>query len=589
MAVAVIGNPNVGKSLILNHLTGSKMMVSNYPGTSVELAPIKFNLGNKSILIYDTPGVYSIYSSGDEQSVIREMLEKESIDLIVNIVDATNLERNLVLTHELQELGKPLVVVVNQIDRAREMKLKIDDATLARLLHCPVVFFSAATGEGLLELTKIIEKSEVKDKGSEESNKPELINMDMSLSSHCMGGCNKCSIPAETCMNIADLQRVEKARTTAGMVTSKLPEKQKIFLDKVQAVLDQPIIGTILLLLFAYLGFVVLLKFINLSEGPINALLTPVNVVIENFISGVLPSGIINVILSKAVPEGLIIPFTIIMPAMLMVSLLMSLLEDTGLLPRYSVALERVGSLFGVSGQAVIPLSLGFGCRTPAVMATRVMPSLTERFIVISLLSIVIPCAATLGILASVISAFSASLAIIIITMLSAMIILGFILSRLMPREDAFVYELPPLRIPSWANIWNKIKIRFSGFFTEVLPLLLVMSIGIRAIIESGILNTFHSMEGFTRSLFGIPAEAFVAVLITIFQRYLAPLVLLNLNLTPREATIAIAMIALSLPCLPVMVMTVREIGARNLIKILAMGFATSFSVGIILNLILPY
>jgi ferrous iron transport protein B len=352
--------------------------------------------------------------------------------------------------------------------------------------------------------------------------------------------------------------------------------------------LDQPVLGTAILLILVFLGFYVLLKFIELSEGPINALLDPVNIFIENFLAAFLPAGMVNTILSKAIPEGLIIPFTIIMPAMLMVSLLMSVLEDTGILPRYSVALERAGRLFGVSGQAVIPLSLGFGCRTPAILATRLMPSMAERFIVITILSIVIPCAATIGVMAAVISAFDASLLVLLTTMLAVLVILGFLTSRSITREELFVYELPPLRIPDWNNVWKKVRMRFSGFFSEVLPLLLVMNIIIRALIESGFFELFYALESFTRSLFGIPADAFVAVLVTMFQRYLAPLVLLNASLTPREATIAIAMISLSLPCLPVMVMTVREIGAKGLAKILALGFITSFVVGAALNLILP-
>ncbi|HBK54031.1 MAG TPA: hypothetical protein DDZ44_08860, partial [Syntrophomonas wolfei] len=214
-------------------------------------------------------------------------------------------------------------------------------------------------------------------------------------------------------------------------------------------------------------------------------------------------------------------------------------------------------------------------------------PTASQRFIVITLLSIVVPCAATLGILASVIAAFQASLPVIAGTMFTVLMLMGFILSRLMPREDAFIYELPPLRFPLWSNVGKKVKMRFSGFFTEVLPLLLIMSIAVRALLESGFLEIFRTMEAFTRFLFGIPAEAFIAVLVTIFQRYLAPLVLLNLDLTPREATIAISMIALSLPCLPAMVMTVREIGWSGLTKILGLGFLTSCSVGIMLNLIL--
>ncbi|HBQ25821.1 MAG TPA: hypothetical protein DD791_05460, partial [Syntrophomonas sp.] len=288
------------------------------------------------------------------------------------------------------------------------------------------------------------------------------------------------------------------------------------------------------------------------------------------------------------IPEGLIVPFTIVMPAMLMVSIIMALLEDSGLLPRYSVAFARVGSLVGISGEAVIPLSLGFGCRTPAVVASRMITRERERFIVITILSIVIPCAATLGILTSVIATFHVSPAIIVATMLITLVVLGLILNHLLPQEKLFVCELPPLRIPTWGNLLNKVKIRFTGFFTEVLPLLLVMSIAVRALLESGVLEHLYALEGISRTLFGIPAEALVAVLVTIFQRYLAPLILLHMTLTPREATIAIAMISLSLPCLPAAVMIIREIGARGLLKILGMGFLTSFIVGIGLNMVLP-
>lgn len=588
MQIAMIGNPNVGKSSVLNRLTGSKLFISNYSGTSVELTEARTRISNRDIKIIDTPGIYSIYTQGEEQDIIRNLLEEEDIDLIINVLDAANLDRNLVLTLELFELNIPVVVVLNQIDRSRALGITIDYQYLSQLLNCPVVSFSAISGEGLMELMDILEKGVARFTKGTESGIDHIFYLDTAQPGHCSGDCRNCLITAETCMNIADLQRAEKARTLSKMVSKEQPAAEKIWLERIKNTIDRPVIGTALLMLLAYLAFLLLLKFIELSEGPISSLLEPVNIMLEGFITGQLPPGLITTILAKAVPEGLIIPFTIIMPAMLMVSILMSVLEDTGLLPRYSVALERVGSFFGVSGQAVIPLSLGFGCRTPAVLATRIMPTEAQRFIIITLLSIVIPCAATLGILASVISSFQASLLVIVLTMLGTLMILGFILSRLMPRDDYFLYELPPLRIPMWTNVWNKIKIRFSGFFTEVLPLLLIMSIAIRALMESGLLDFFSSMEGFTRLFFGIPAEAFVAVLITIFQRYLAPLVLLNLTLSPREATIAISMIALSLPCLPVMVMTVREIGMKGLVKILTMGIATSFCVGIILNIILP-
>ena len=573
MSIVIIGNPNVGKSLVLNSLTGSREFVSNYPGTSVEISSVPIKIGTKEISIYDTPGIYSIFSPGKEPQAVRELLEREDVSLIVNIVDAANLERNLFLTLELIEMGLPVVVVVNQIDRAREMGLVIDGPMLERMIGVPVIFYSAITGEGTLDLMEALEKNQ---------SRPPKRAARVDRCASCTG----CS--QAVCHHDPDLERVNWARDIAATVTSRMAHVQRIWLERLQNLVDHPIWGTIILLLLAYLGFKLLIEFISISEGPITSLLEPVSIIINDFIRQFLPAGMISNVLSVAIPEGLIIPFTIVLPAMLMVSVMMSLLEDTGLLPRYSVALERVGRLFGLSGQAVIPLTLGLGCRTPAVVATRILPNEGQRFIVVTLLSIVVPCAATLGILASVISSLGASLAVIASAMLVTFIVLAFILSRSLPRQDDFIYELPPLRIPLWNNAWSKIKIRFSGFFTEILPLLLVMSIVIRAIIESGVLQVFAGMDNFTRALFGIPSEAFVAVLLTIFQRYLAPLVLLNLPLSPREATIAIVMVAVSLPCLPVMVMTIRELGFRSLIKILAMGLTVSFFIGFSLNLILP-
>ncbi len=584
MTIVMIGNPNVGKSLVLNRLTGSNFIVSNYAGTSLEISEAILNLPNHKTRIIDTPGVYSMFSIGQDQQIIKNLLEKEKPELIINVLDATNLERNLLLSFELKELGIPMLLLVNQIDRSRRIGLQIQRDRLENIIGAPVVFFSAVTGEGLLELMQILEKDNT------EINQPSSIEtfIKQEKCGKCAFQCSSCSIEAESCLSSEDFRRAEMARYTAQLTVHKQNENQRYWMDKVEKVLDRPLSGTFILLALVFLSFVILLKFIELSEGPISALLYPVNLIIESFIANLLPPGILNNVLSKAIPEGIIIPFTIIMPAMLMVSFLMSILEDTGLLPRYSVALERVGRLFGVSGQAVIPLSLGFGCRTPAVLATRLMPTMGERFIVITILSIVIPCAATIGVMAAVITAFHASLLVLLITMLTVLMVLGFILSRKMPKEEVFVYELPPLRIPEKANVWKKVRLRFSGFFSEVLPLILVMNIIIRALMESGFFELFHSMEKFTQAFFGIPADAFVAVLVTMFQRYLAPLVLLNINLSPREATIAIAMISLSLPCLPVMVMTIREIGAPGLAKILIMALITSFLVGTGLNLILP-
>lgn len=577
MKAIIVGNPNVGKSYVLNRLTGSRVFVSNYPGTSVETNRGLLTIGKKSIEMLDMPGIYSLYSDTKEAAMLREVLE-QSPDLVIQVLDAVNLERNLVLTLELMERNLPLVLLLNQVDRARQLGLKIDSKALSRHLNVPVFPFSAVTGEGVLDLLEQL------DKGVARSKEVQII----AWHDQVCQGCDGCSAEAVQSLASVDMKRFEQARILANKTIMQLDQVQLNWLDRIQNAVDHPLWGTIALLVLAYLSFMVLLHFINLSEGPITTLLEPLNRVLSEIIMEILPPGIVAQVLSKAVPEGIIIPFTIVMPAMLMVSILMALLEDTGILPRYSVALERVGRIFGLSGQAVIPLTLGLGCRTPAVVATRILPNTTQRFIAVTLLSIVVPCAATLGIMASVLSQFQASFPVVVGSLLLAFLLLSFILGRMNPQQEEFIYELPPLRIPTWDNVWIKIKARFAGFFTEIMPLLLIMSIAIRAILESGVLEYVQEMGRVTQVVFGIPSEAFVAVLLTIFQRYLAPLLLLNLTLTPREATIAITMIIISLPCLPVMVMTIRELGWKALGKIIAMGFAASFLMGIVLNMILP-
>ncbi len=577
MAIIFIGQPNTGKSVIFNSLTGAENIVSNYAGTSMEISKAEVDWEGNKVIFYDTPGVYSLHTSDQAIELVNKLFQGEKIDLIINVVDASRLEVNLALTLELLEFSHPVVVALNQVDLAENLGLKIDSQALAGLLGCPVIKTSIHSRQGQKELKAVINSYLATG----------ITGIKRSASISCTacanaGSCSNCSMGDDI------MERSQRARIIAEQVVDTANNKHYGWLEKMQTLIDAPFPGVFILLLVGYLGFVLLLKSIQLAEGPLTALLQPLNHYIAASIKSLLSPGLLSNILSLAIPEGLIVPFTIVMPAMLMVSIIMALLEDSGLLPRYSVAFARVGSLVGISGEAVIPLSLGFGCRTPAVVASRMITRERERFIVITILSIVIPCAATLGILTSVIATFHVSPAIIVATMLITLVVLGLILNRLLPQEKLFVCELPPLRIPTWGNLLNKVKIRFTGFFTEVLPLLLVMSIAVRALLESGVLEHLYALEGISRTLFGIPAEALVAVLVTIFQRYLAPLILLHMTLTPREATIAIAMISLSLPCLPAAVMIIREIGARGLLKILGMGFLTSFIVGIGLNMVLP-
>lgn len=157
MKAIIVGNPNVGKSYVFNRLTGQEVFVSNYPGTSVEINRGFLTVGNKSIELLDMPGVYSLNSGTPEAAMLVEAL-KEPPDLIIQVLDTVNLERNLVLTLELMKANLPMVLLLNQVDRAREMGLRIDSQVLSRELGLPVFPFSALTGEGVLDLLEQLAK-----------------------------------------------------------------------------------------------------------------------------------------------------------------------------------------------------------------------------------------------------------------------------------------------------------------------------------------------------------------------------------------------------------------------------------------------
>jgi ferrous iron transport protein B len=193
------------------------------------------------------------------------------------------------------------------------------------------------------------------------------------------------------------------------------------------------------------------------------------------------------------------------------------------------------------------------------------------------------------GIIAAVIAKFEANLLVIIFSMLLVFMILSMLLGRMLPGERMdLILEVPPLRLPILKNVLIKTWIRLESFFTQVLPLMLVMSLIIRVLLERGAFQCLGGISSLTSFFLGIPGEAFIGVVITVVQRYLAPMVLLNLPLSAREATIASTMVSLSFPCLPVSILILKELGLRGLLKILVLAGVVPVIVGLLLNMILP-
>ncbi|HHT84558.1 MAG: ferrous iron transport protein B [Bacillota bacterium] len=654
--VALVGQPNVGKSVIMNLLTGAGAVVSNYPGTTVEITQGYMEGPSGRITVIDTPGTYSLHSDTEEQRVAQRVLLEAGVDLIVNVADARNLSRNLYLTLQLLDLDIPMVLALNQMDMAREAGMIIDTTALEEKLQIPVTPMIASKGEGLEELEKLIWKAagspetlparatspmrfspeiervigmlqgQIEQIIPEEEGKhrlhpsralaihlmehdaldedlfsiyPELAHLVEDLQEKvaskrfqcagCFRGCWFCPAADDshpvlpTCL---ERTRQAQAITTAVVRRCRLegPVSTRVRLERL---LDNPSTGIPILALVAYLAVRLTLEILEFAEEFVPVILEPV----VGFIAGLAGSfrqGSLAEIIITAIPEGVLLPFEVVMPTMLSIYLIMALLEDSGLMPRIAVMMDRIMSFLKIPGQSIIPFLLGFGCRAPGVLATRTLPNRESRIVVSTLLAIPIPCAATLGIITGVARAFGADLRVIYGAIAVVFLLLARLVARYLQADSELVMEIPPVRLPSARAVAGKAWMRMESFFKQVLPVLMITGIGVRVLLNTGILSVLSRLDPISTGLFGITGQSLVSVAVTVVQRYAAPMVLLNLPLGAREATIAASMISLSLPCIPVSYLIAREFGWKTLAAIYGLALGITLSTGFVLNLILP-
>jgi len=653
LVIALVGQPNVGKSVVMNHLTGAGAVVSNYPGTTVELTEAEFNAQGTRMRIIDTPGIYSLHSDTEEQRVTHRVLLEDEVDLIINVVDASHLERSLYLTLQLLDLEIPMIIALNQVDMAKESGMIISDQGLSDLTGVPVFPMVAVKGEGLQELKTYLQgfashrtylkvgrpmvfspqveavigqfeerlAALVPSDGNRHLSHPlralaihllehdrldeallaaepelkdaiESLQKDISQGTYvckeCFRGCAFCPRGQEHPALVTCLERTQAARDLAAKVTHRSNLATASMRAKIESLLDAPFPGIPALIAVAFFSFAGVRWFMDLSEEAVTTALSPITRLFLALSSSVASSPILSALVS-AIPDGFLIPLSIVFPAMIAIYTVMAVLEDTGLLPRMAVAADRLLSPFGVPGQAIIPLILAFGCKVPAVLSARAVPGKKARSVLSILLTITIPCAATMGALAGLSQKFGANLAVMYGSSAAVFLLLGLVLGQFVPREEReMALEVPPLRAPQLDNVLVKLWMRLRGFFSHVLPILVLTSVGIRILLDLGVLSFLAGFDKISVRFLGIRGQSLVAVAISAVQRYMGPVVLMNLPLSAREATIAGAMISVSLPCLPTSVLLARENGWRTLVIAYAAASAVSLCIGFFLNALLP-
>ena len=634
--VALVGNPNVGKSVLFNALTGSYVTVSNYPGTSVEVSRGNAVINGQAWQVIDTPGMYSVHTITEEERVAREILLNEKPDVVLHVLDARNLERMLAMTIQLIEAGLPVVLVVNIMDEAERMGLSFDLPLLQQRLGIPVIGAATARKRGIEEIKIAIDRL-----GSScglPISYSRLLEGDIAFLSSRMQGSYVLSRRALALLllqgdeEVSDLVEkeerdrypalAEKVREIAfdrresfhldlsmerkeivnrlirGVIT--LPEKQREnWGNRLSSLAVQPLTGVPLLLLTLYFG---LFKFVGsfgagtlvdlLEKRLFEGLFTPwISGVITNWIPWwwlqellVGEYGIITLGLRYAVG--------IILPIVTTFFIFFSILEDGGYLPRLALLVDRVFKWFGLSGRAVIPMVLGFGCSTMATMVTRTLETVRERVIATLLLALAIPCSAQLGVILSLLARTPGALLVWILCMSLLFVLVGVLAGRLLPGEAPMFYmELPPMRLPQLSNVLTKTYTRMQWYFLEILPLFVIASVLLwLGKITGAMERVIVAMEPLMGSL-GLPTDAAVAFIFGFFRRDYGAAGLYDLQtkglLDARQLTVAAVTLTLFIPCIAQFLMMLKERGWRVSLLIFCFVSLVAFGSGYVLNQLL--
>ncbi len=631
--VILIGNPNVGKSALFNQLTGSYVTVSNYPGTTVELARGFIAVHKQHIEVIDTPGMYSLIPISEEESIARRILFSGGIRLLAHVVDAKNIGRMLGLTLQLAEAGLPMVLVLNMMDEARNIGLRIDCQRLSALLGLPVIPAVSITGEGVRELLGHINRPPPPppvriryNPGLEQAitRITGLLGEQPSISRRVrallllQGDTDERAAMVKThddqrsALILRELSRLRAAmdhsphyqatlaikRQTDQLtaVTAQFPPPCRFrWQERINRLFSTPWTGIPVLLLVLYFGFYKLVgqfgagqlvdwieaalfenRIIPWVTAWVNHLPWPA---LRNLFCG--DYGIISL--------GLRYAIAIILPIVGMFFAVFAILEDSGYLPRLAMLTDRLFKKIGLNGRAVIPIVLGFGCDTMATIVTRTLETRRERLIATILLALAIPCSAQLGVILALLSEHPRGLLIWAGFVAGVFLLAGYLAAILLPGErPSFYMEMPPLRVPRPGNVMIKTYSRMVWYFKEVLPLFMLASILLWLGELTHIFQAAQAAITPAIRLLDMPAEAAPAFLFGFFRRDYGAAGLYDLYgrglLNGNQVTVAAVVLTLFLPCVAQFLVMCKERGTRLTIMISMGILAAAYVCGLALH-----
>lgn len=624
----LVGNPNVGKSVIFTLLTDKYATASNYPGTTVEVTRGHIStrfFAKEKIRLIDTPGINSLVPLSEDEKVTRDILihherstgEKPGVILVI---DAKNMRRGLILAYQLAYAGVPFVVALNMMDEANSMGIKIDIEKLKSLLGVPVIPTIAIQKEGITPLIRSVkstldrsqlsavlakEMGEGLEEMSEAVEHPLLAlsiyykewGVRNLLTEEQIEAAEKVLSRYQLDVHKFQLMWMENANALQSEVYSRDTPSSSGWLTKLASWSIRPWTGFAILFGVIYLVY----KFVGILGAGLAVDFLERRVFGEYLIPAISgafrllnpPEWLFELLVGEfgLISMGITYALALILPIVFTFFIAFSFLEDSGYLPRMGSLLNSTFKVMGLNGKAILPMVLGLGCDTMATMTARVMETKKERVLVTLLLALGVPCSAQLG----VILAFGAYIpfgylltwAIILFATLTAV---GYLASKVLPgKSTLFLLELPPLRMPQFGNIMRKTYMRSKWYLKEAVPIFLIGTFILFLLNKTGALFHLNSwLEVITVSGLGLPAESAGSFIMGFLRRDFGAAGFLKMYemgmLNPRQVLVSLVVITLFIPCIANLLMIIKERGIQVAAAIFVFIIPFSFLVGTLLN-----
>ncbi|MBI2619213.1 MAG: ferrous iron transport protein B [Ignavibacteriales bacterium] len=586
----LVGNPNVGKSLVFNAISGLYIDVSNYPGTTVEVEKGKF----RGFEVYDTPGIYGVSSFNDEERVARDIIL--NADIVLNVIDGTHMERDLFLTQHLIDMGKKVTVLLNFMDEVKKHEIRIDIDKLSNFLGVEIIPLIASQKIDLDLMEKAM-------RSAREGVQRRELHSSLHTMLSMVGSQAEALLVLEGDEVVAtrhgikpaaqrDALYVERRNRVNYILNQVLNDSRprRRFPDLLGRWTVNPITGIPILIVALYISYLFVGKlvaqdFVGFTEGEIGKNLW--EPWIQGLVGELIPlSSWIGTLLVG--PYGAVTMTTtylvfLLLPLVAAFYLTLSVLEDSGYLPRLATMVDRGLSALGLNGRAVIPLILGFGCITSATITTRLLNTEREKTIATAILQFAIPCSAQIAVIVALLAgAGFAPMLIYAAVLLSVLIALGTILNRMLKGSpEPLLLDLPPLRMPKFTNVVRKSFVRSTEFMKEAAAWFFVGALSVAIADLVGLLEFFQKLLiPVTTSWLQLPPEAATAFIMGVVRRDFGAAGLYDMDLAPMQVLVALITITLFVPCIASLMVMMKERGLKEGLTIWGGTWVIAFLVG---------